>query len=63
VTLESEPGAGSVFTVRLPLLAPASRPSCDDEPSGELSTVEQRTKGRRRAPRRGAKAIPPAEPA
>ena len=63
VALESEPGAGSVFTVRLPLLAPSPRPSCADEPAA-LTRAEQRVKGRRRAPRRGAKAIPPpaAEP-
>ena len=62
VTVESEPGRGSVFTVRLPLLAPPARLSCADEPAAEPSPAEKRVKGRRRAPRRGAKAIPPAEP-
>jgi signal transduction histidine kinase len=62
VTLESEPGRGSVFIVRLPLLAPSARPSCADEPAAEPSPAEKRVRGRRRAPRRGAKAIPPAEP-
>ncbi|MFL5381550.1 MAG: GAF domain-containing sensor histidine kinase [Longimicrobiaceae bacterium] len=63
VTLESEPGEGSVFTVRLPLLAPPAPPSREDEPAAEPSPAEKRVKGRRRAPRRGAKAAPPAEPA
>jgi signal transduction histidine kinase len=62
VTLRSEPGAGSEFTVRLPLLAPSPRPSCADEPAAELSPAEQRVKGRRRAPRRGVKAVPAPEP-
>jgi signal transduction histidine kinase len=63
VTVESEPGRGSVFTVRLPHLAPPARLSCADEPAAEPSPAEKRVKGRRRAPRRGAKAIPPAGPA
>jgi signal transduction histidine kinase len=59
VTLESGPG-GSVFTVRLPRLAD---PSAAGDDQAEPSAAEQRVKGRRRAPRRGAKAVPPAEPA
>jgi signal transduction histidine kinase len=62
VTLESEPGAGSVFTVRLPRLPSTTRPSCADGEAVEPSPAEQRVKGRRRAPRRGAKPVPPAEP-
>jgi signal transduction histidine kinase len=60
VTVEAAPGGGSVFTVHLPRL-PASPPRPPEgEGSGEPSAAEQRVKGRRRAPRRGAKAIPPA---
>ncbi|HVG44292.1 MAG TPA: GAF domain-containing sensor histidine kinase, partial [Longimicrobium sp.] len=45
VTLESEPGAGSVFTVRLPPLAPSAEAPRVDAPTSEC---EQRVKGRRR---------------
>jgi len=62
VTLESAPGAGSVFTVRLPRLKPGVDALPADGPSAEPSQAEQRVKGRRRTHRRGAKAVPPAGP-
>jgi signal transduction histidine kinase len=61
VTLESGPGGGSMFTVRLPVLREA--PAADaDQPALECSQAEQRTKGRRRATRRGVKVVAPSEP-
>ena len=62
VTLQSEPGGGSVFTVRLPLLPPAADEPDPAEPA-DLSETEQRVKGRRRASRRGAKPVPAEPPA
>jgi signal transduction histidine kinase len=61
LAMESEPGAGCVFTVRLPVLAAASATPAADAPALD-SLNEQRVKGRRRAPRRGVKPIsqPPA---
>jgi len=59
VTMESEPGTGSVFTVRLPVLPAPSAALALDVPA-EDSYAEKRMKGRRVAPRRGAK--PAAEP-
>jgi signal transduction histidine kinase len=53
VTLESEPGSGSVFTVQLPLVPPAPEAADCDEPT-EVSGSEQRVRGRRGLPRRGA---------
>lgn len=56
LTMESEPGAGSTFTVRLPVLPAASDEPAPDAPV-ELSSAEQRVKGRRIAPRRGVKPL------
>jgi signal transduction histidine kinase len=53
VTLESEPGSGSVFTVQLPLVPPEAEESDSDEP-GDVSETERRVRGRRGLPRRGA---------
>lgn len=61
VTMRSEPGAGSEFTVRLPLLPPELRASCADEPAA-LTQAEQRVKGRRLTHRRGARPVPPDAP-
>jgi signal transduction histidine kinase len=61
VTMESELGRGSVFTVILPALPAAPEiPGATD--LADLSQPEQRVKGRRRAPRRGAKPVEPVEP-
>ena len=54
VTLRSEPGGGSVFTVRLPPLPVPSDAPGSAAPA-EASPGEQRVKGRRLATRRGAK--------
>lgn len=56
LTMESEPGAGSLFTVRLPILPAPSDASAPDTPAMDSST-EQRVKGRRIAPRRGVKPL------
>lgn len=53
VTLESEPGSGSVFTVQLPLVPPEAEDSESDSPE-EVSKTERRARGRRGLPRRGA---------
>lgn len=58
LTMESEPGGGSVFTVRLPVL-PAPDAPAPDAPAVD-SLAEQRVKGRRHATRRGMK--PATEP-
>ncbi|HEX6368914.1 MAG TPA: GAF domain-containing sensor histidine kinase [Longimicrobium sp.] len=63
LTMESEPGGGSVFTVRLPVLPATFDAPVPDFPA-ELSSAEQRVKGRRVAPRRGVKPLsmdPPPE--
>jgi signal transduction histidine kinase len=56
VTLQSEPGSGCVFTVRLPVLPIPSGAPAADAPVDD-SSAEQRVKGRRIAPRRGAKPL------
>ncbi|MBW3572002.1 MAG: hypothetical protein KY467_12940, partial [Gemmatimonadetes bacterium] len=56
LTMESEPGAGSVFTVRLPVLPARSGAPAADAPAAD-SSAEQRVKGRRIAPRRGVKPV------
>ena len=62
VSLESAAGGGSVFTVRLPLLpAPPEAPH-PDEPAAASTLAELRVKGRRLAPRRGAKPVSPDPP-
>ena len=53
VTLQSEPGSGSVFTVQLPLDPPEAEEIDVDEP-GEVSETERRVQGRRGLPRRGS---------
>jgi signal transduction histidine kinase len=58
LTMQSEPGGGSVFTVRLPVLPAASAVPARDAPAAD-SPSEQRIKGRRHTTRRGVK---PAEP-
>ncbi len=62
VALESEPGAGSVFTVRLPVLPLPGEASAHGVPPLEVSAAEKRVRGRRKAPRRGVKPIPHDEP-
>ncbi|HYR12590.1 MAG TPA: GAF domain-containing sensor histidine kinase [Longimicrobium sp.] len=54
VTMESEPGRGCIFTVRLPALPATPEPPAFETPVAETS-AEQRVKGRRIAPRRGVK--------
>ncbi|HEX7241571.1 MAG TPA: ATP-binding protein, partial [Longimicrobiaceae bacterium] len=61
VTLRSEPGGGSVFTVRLPPL-PAPTDAPGSAAPAEASPGEQRVKGRRLATRRGAQPVPPPDP-
>ena len=61
VTLESEPGSGSVFTVQLPLVPPEAEESDSDEP-GEVSETERRVQGRRGQPRRGSGLVSPGGP-
>jgi signal transduction histidine kinase len=57
VSVESELGGGSVFTVRLRLLPlPGAEPRAD-EPTAEESQAEMRVKGRRKATRRGVKPV------
>lgn len=56
LTMESEPGGGSVFTVRLPVL-PAASASPAPALQADDSLSEQRTKGRRRANRRGVRPV------
>jgi hypothetical protein len=56
LTMESEPGAGSVFTVRLPVLPAPSDAPLPDTPAMD-SSAEHRIKGRRVAPRRGVKPL------
>jgi signal transduction histidine kinase len=56
LTMESETGGGSVFTVRLPVLPAASALPALDLPADD-SLSEQRTKGRRRTTRRGVKPL------
>jgi hypothetical protein len=58
VTMESEPGQGCIFTVRLPMLPATPEAPAAAAPMEETS-AEQRVKGRRIAPRRGVK--PPSE--
>lgn len=58
VTMQSEPGQGCVFTVRLPVLPAPSQAPAADVPAQD-SSAEQRVKGRRIAPRRGVK--PPSQ--
>ena len=53
LTMESQPGGGSVFSVRLPVLAATPDVPAMGTPLA-LTSAEQRTKGRRIAPRRGA---------
>jgi signal transduction histidine kinase len=63
LTMESEPGRGSEFTVRLPVVPAASAAPAEDVPAGDSSS-EQRIKGRRIGHRRGVKPVssePPAE--
>ncbi|MBW3628677.1 MAG: GAF domain-containing sensor histidine kinase [Gemmatimonadetes bacterium] len=59
VTLQSEPGVGSVFTVRLPFLS-APEASVPTE-STQSSPHEQRVKGRRQTTRRGGLGQPSSE--
>ena len=53
VTLESEPGSGSVFTVQLPLLLAQGDSPGQGDPI-EISRDERRVRGRRGPPRRGS---------
>ena len=56
VTMESEPGKGCVFTVRLPVLPVPSNEPAPDLPA-IISSAEQRIRGRRVAPRRGVRPL------
>ncbi len=60
VAVESELGGGSVFTVQLRLQPLAGAPR-EEVPVLEDSKAELRVKGRRMAPRRGVKPVPPDE--
>jgi signal transduction histidine kinase len=57
VSVQSELGGGSVFTVRLRLVPLPGEPSRADEPTAEESQAEMRVKGRRKTTRRGVKPV------
>lgn len=57
VSVQSELGAGSVFTLRLPLLPLPGAPPRADAQTVEESQAELRVKGRRKATRRGVKPV------
>jgi signal transduction histidine kinase len=62
VTLRSELGGGSVFTVRLPPLSPPDTAVAKTDAPPPPTQVEHRVAGRRGPPRRGATPAPRDEP-